>query len=135
MRTVIYEVPAMESLELAAAEMLALAAEEQTKTPYDPVQVAAVFNGVAIGADSTSTAAEVVKTWYDRRHEWDLRDERCRPVVDAINYLLGTLSPEDRSHAEGGMAMRREESRLEDPRRAYVNACSRGCALRLKRGS
>jgi len=105
MRTVHYEVPAMEPLEFAATKMLALATEEQAKTPDDLVQVAAVFNGIAIGADSESPVAEVVKTWYDRRHEWDLRDERCRPVVDAINYLLGTLSSEDRSHVEGGMAM------------------------------
>ena len=88
MTTLFYEVPAMDSIDQAAADMIALAERGQKASPSNPVQVAAVFNGVAIEAKPNSTVAEIVRSWYDRQ-------ETCRPVVEAIRYLLNSLPPND----------------------------------------
>jgi hypothetical protein len=106
MITLFYEVPAMDSIDQAAADMIALAERGQKESPSNPVQIAAVFNGVAIGATPNSTVAEVVKSWDDRRREWIIQEETCRPVVEAIRYLLNSLPPNDRSYVKTVFGMR-----------------------------
>jgi hypothetical protein len=95
MRTVIYDVPGMMSVEQAARNMVKLVKQEAKLTPNVDVQVVGEHNGIEFGAQVGTTVKELVDYWHEKRHERAIRDERLRPVSDAIRYLLGTLGPED----------------------------------------
>jgi predicted metal-dependent phosphoesterase TrpH len=98
MRTVIFDVPATMTIERAAAGMVSMATAEVDAHPEenDDVQVVAEFNGIEMGATYHSKPADVVEQWDRKRIAREVRDARIRPVSEAIDYLLGTLSEEDR---------------------------------------
>jgi len=95
MRTVIYDIPGMMSVEQAARNMVKLVKQEAKLTPNVEVQVVGEHNGIEFGARVGTTVKELVDYWHEKRHERAIRDERLLPVRDAIRYLLGTLAPED----------------------------------------
>jgi protein involved in polysaccharide export with SLBB domain len=96
MRTVIYEIPGQMTLEDVAENMIRLVKVEAGLTPNIDVQVVAEYNSIEIGALVGTTAREIVRSWHNSRHELVLREERVRPVREAILYLLGTLPNSDR---------------------------------------
>lgn len=98
MRTVIFNVPVAMTIARAAAHMVALVTAEVDAHPEenDDVQVVAEFNGIEIGATYDSKPAQIVQQWDEKRIVRVLREERLRPVREAIDYLLGTLSDDDR---------------------------------------
>ena len=97
MRTVIFDVPGHKTSARAAAHMVALVTAEVDAHPEEnaDVQVVAEFNGIEIGATYDSKPAEIVQQWDEKRIAREIRDERIRPVREAIDYLLGTLSDDD----------------------------------------
>jgi hypothetical protein len=76
--------------------MLRLVRKEARLTPDVDVQVIAEHNSIEIAARVGMKVNEIVDYWYDKRHERELLDARLDPVRQAVHYLLGTVSREDR---------------------------------------
>ena len=60
--------------------------------------VVAIHNSIQLTAKPHSAIDDVVEFWYAQRFAIEVREERTRPVREAIKYLLATLNSDDRRH-------------------------------------